>query len=106
MILSNQIKCLDCGDEIYSAHRHDFKYCTCGNVFVDGGMDYLRQGFMDKDKVLDQSIVLSEEVFETCMSALEWCDDTGRNNIGKLSAIFRALRDTGYLEELKCQKVE
>jgi len=106
MILSNQIKCLVCGGVVYYAHRHEVKYCACGNIFVDGGMEYLRRGFKDKYKVLDQSIVLSEEVFETCMSALEWSDDTGRNNLGKLSAIFRALRDTGYLEELKCQKVE
>ena len=28
---------------IESAHRHDFKFCKCGAVAVDGGKDYLRR---------------------------------------------------------------
>jgi ribA/ribD-fused uncharacterized protein len=35
------IKCLRCNDIIQSLHRHDFKYCFCGAVAVDGGKDYL-----------------------------------------------------------------
>lgn len=31
------IKCLVCGDEIYSAHRRDFKRCKCKRVAIDGG---------------------------------------------------------------------
>lgn len=27
--------------------RHDFKFCDCGTVFVDGGEDYLRVGAED-----------------------------------------------------------
>jgi hypothetical protein len=99
MILSNQAKCLKCGDEIYSAHRHDFKYCSCENIFVDGGMSYIRHGFEDIDKYLNQSMELDDAVLATCMSALDWCDDTGRNNLGRVCALFRALRDTGYLDE-------
>lgn len=36
--------CLVCGDAIQSEHRHDFRKCSCGTVFVDGGRDYLRCG--------------------------------------------------------------
>ena len=36
----NRIKCLKCGDIITSNHRHDFKYCKCGNCAVDGGSWY------------------------------------------------------------------
>jgi Zn finger protein HypA/HybF involved in hydrogenase expression len=43
MILHNKIKCKKCGDVIESVHRHDFKYCECGSVAVDGGKDYLRR---------------------------------------------------------------
>ncbi len=43
MILSNQVECLKCGDKPFSAHRHDFKYCKCEKVAVDGGMDYLKR---------------------------------------------------------------
>lgn len=33
-----------CGDELYSRAQHDFRCCSCGGVFVDGGFDYLRFG--------------------------------------------------------------
>ena len=32
-----------CGDIIESTHRHDFKFCKCGAVAVNGGKDYLRR---------------------------------------------------------------
>jgi len=43
-ILHNKIRCKQCQDVIESTHRHDFKYCGCGAVFVDGGHEYLRRG--------------------------------------------------------------
>lgn len=42
-ITSNKIRCRKCGDTIESTHRHDFKWCACGAVAVDGGHDYLRR---------------------------------------------------------------
>ena len=97
-ILSNQAMCLKCGDEIYSASRHDYTECKCGEISVDGGMAYLHHGFKNRENFMDLSVSISELEFETCMSALEWCDDNSRNNLGRVCAIFRALRDTGYLE--------
>ena len=44
-ILHNRIRCKKCNDVIESNHRHDFKYCGCGSVFIDGGHDYQRCGF-------------------------------------------------------------
>lgn len=44
-IIKNCIKCNHCGDVIVSTHRHDFKWCKCGTVAVDGGNDYLRRSF-------------------------------------------------------------
>ena len=101
MILSNQVKCLNCGDEPFSAYRHDFKSCKCGRVSVDGGQDYLRRSYKDNAEYIDLSIQVDELTVEMCMSALEWCEDTGRNDFGKVCAIFRALRDTGYLDKGK-----
>lgn len=43
MIINNSIKCLSCNDIITSYHRHDFKFCKCSKVAVDGGNDYLRR---------------------------------------------------------------
>ena len=40
----NGAKCLKCGDIVQSEHRHDCKYCSCGNISVDGGSWYLRRG--------------------------------------------------------------
>ena len=42
-ILINRAKCLKCGDIITSEHRHDFRYCGCRSIAVDGGREYLRR---------------------------------------------------------------
>lgn len=44
MIVSG-IKCPHCWEYIYSAYRHDFRYCFCGYCFVDGGTSYTRTGW-------------------------------------------------------------
>jgi hypothetical protein len=46
-ILKNKIQCNKCKDIIESKSVHDFRYCQCGNVFVDGGRDYTRRGWND-----------------------------------------------------------
>lgn len=43
MIILNQAKCLRCGDIVTSTHRHDFVWCSCESIAVDGGKDYLRR---------------------------------------------------------------
>lgn len=43
-MIRNAIRCKKCGDVIESKHRHDFKWCKCRSVFVDGGLDYQRIG--------------------------------------------------------------
>ena len=42
-IVVNKIKCNKCGDIIESKSVHDFKFCKCKSVAVDGGHDYLRR---------------------------------------------------------------
>lgn len=49
-IIRNAVKCNNCGDVIESTHRHDFKWCTCGMVAVDGGHDYLKRCFRESDE--------------------------------------------------------
>lgn len=44
-IKRNIIRCKKCDDIIESKYGHDFKYCKCGSVFVDGGTDYVRTGW-------------------------------------------------------------
>ena len=42
-ILVNKIKKKKCKDIIESKHVHDFKWCTCKSIAVDGGLEYLRR---------------------------------------------------------------
>lgn len=53
VLTRNRAKCLACGDVIESTYRHDFRSCTCGNLYVDGGLDYVKRGFLDLSKVED-----------------------------------------------------
>ena len=41
-IKRNRIKCKKCLLIIESKHRHDFKWCGCKSVAVDGGLDYVK----------------------------------------------------------------
>ena len=43
LIIKNVAQCRKCGDIIESTHRHDFKWCKCKAIAVDGGKDYLRR---------------------------------------------------------------
>lgn len=40
----NRAQCLNCKEIIVSNNRHDYKYCKCGKIFVDGGSWYGRMG--------------------------------------------------------------
>ena len=42
-ILVNKIQCKKCNDIIESKHVHDFKWCTCKSIAVDGGLEYIRR---------------------------------------------------------------
>ncbi len=57
-----KIKCLKCGDIIESMFRHDFRWCSCRNIFIDGGNDYLRYGGNIEDK--DSYIIIDKEIWD------------------------------------------
>ena len=56
-IKTNKIKCKFCGDIIESKSVHDFKFCKCHRVAVDGGHEYLRRCFQEENDYIE----LSEE---------------------------------------------
>ena len=62
-IIKNAIQCKLCGEVIESKHVHDFVQCKCGACAVDGGHEYLRRCFREKDCYIDlsESIEISEE---------------------------------------------
>jgi hypothetical protein len=67
-IIRNSIRCRRCGDEIESTHRHEFKYCSCGAVAVDGGHTWLRR-VGDPALIEDTSIVEGGDTYDA--SAIE-----------------------------------
>lgn len=54
-IYANKVKCKKCGDIIESKDRHDFEWCSCGSVGVDGGKDYLRRSAQNLDDFIELS---------------------------------------------------
>ena len=49
VLVINRAKCLKCGDIITSEHRHDFKWCSCKSLAVDGGSAYIKRSFSSPD---------------------------------------------------------
>lgn len=61
-IIKNAARCKTCGDVIESKNTHDFVTCSCGNLSVDGGHDYLRRGVRDgKDSFEELSVVVEKK---------------------------------------------
>ena len=56
----NRVRCKFCKDVIESKHYHDFVTCSCGNVSVDGGREYIRRLFPAGRKMEDCIEELSE----------------------------------------------
>ena len=94
MLLQNQVRCKKCGDEPYSKHRHDFVSCKCGAVSVDGGMDYIRR-VGDLNGYTEMSYWMNEEIVKDCMMAVHDSRKTGRNDLGIVLAVIRALKAHG-----------
>jgi hypothetical protein len=94
MILSNQVKCHNCGEAPWSAHRHDFVQCACiteaERVCVDGGMDYLRRVHGPESDYTDISISMPERHVEALMDII---DGKEKSTFGKVCEIARYLRD-------------
>ena len=42
-VFENKAKCLPCGEVIMSKHKHDFVWCSCGKLGVDGGSWYCKR---------------------------------------------------------------
>ncbi len=42
-LVCNSAQCLICKDVLISHHRHDFKWCECKFLAVDGGNDYAKR---------------------------------------------------------------
>lgn len=61
VVVVNKAQCAVCGDIIESVHRHDFKWCSCRSIAVDGGKSYIKRvanNFLD---IIELSETYEEE---------------------------------------------
>jgi hypothetical protein len=65
VIIRNRARCLACGDILESTSVHDFVTCSCGNVSVDGGHDYLKRSVKDWSKYQDLSVTIFPQLSES-----------------------------------------
>src|SRR5215203_5843706 len=62
-IALNSARCKLCDQTLVSKHRHDFNSCKCGNLSVDGGIDYIKRSVCNGwDSVEELSKAAEEEV--------------------------------------------
>lgn len=55
-ITCNKAQCRLCSDVIESTYAHDFKWCKCGAIGVDGGRDYANRFASDSfDDIIELS---------------------------------------------------
>ena len=94
-IISNQAECRNCGDIIYSSHRHDYVSCKCGKIIVDGGNEYLRHGWDTPANFIDMSLTMDEDDFKAIYAYTKEMYKS-RNELGILYGVMRAIRDQGY----------
>lgn len=60
-ITHNRAQCRKCGDIIESKSVHNWVQCKCGEIFVDGGLEYCHWGANDLENIIDMCEYESEE---------------------------------------------
>ena len=76
------IKCPNCNETIYSRCRHDFHWCSCETVAIDGGSDYTKINF--KTETPPKTFKLEIDVTEKQLYD-DW--NSGENKFGRIAAV-------------------
>lgn len=59
------IECVHCEDIVFSVNRHDYRNCKCGKIAIDGGKDYTKISFQNKnDYILLTLDLISGKIVE------------------------------------------
>lgn len=90
------LECPNCGDIIYSRAHHDFHWCSCGDIAVDGGFDYMRCSYKSvrpREITLDISAT-KQELYE------DW--NLGKNKFG----LIKKLTSEKKFDKVKSVKVK
>jgi hypothetical protein len=94
MLLNNSGNCRECGDHIVSFHRHDYKQCSCGKSFVDGGLSYQRRGGSIED-----TSVYSTDTFDKIREGFLW-GTRGKSGREPLSFVPLKLLEKDHIENI------
>lgn len=103
------IRCPECGDIIYSRAQHDFHYCSCNYVFIDGGFEYSRFGAKSLDNIAQLEIdvkTTKENLYK------DWSESINKFGIvrkGKPCVIIKTIKlgnDTSCLNGLKSKNAK
>ncbi len=62
----NSTTCNLCGETIRSKNRHDFHFCRCGNVAVDGGSWYSKRSFKNDIDTFEDTIIYFDDAKVKC----------------------------------------
>lgn len=90
------VKCLLCGDTVYSRSNYDFRRCFCGNVFVDAGphiihelndYHYSRMGVVFPSTVKTVEIEIHEVSCTNLEEAIKYFHDDWNYRKNKLGLI-------------------
>lgn len=74
----NCIVCPSCKDIIYSRSRHDFRYCSCGEVAIDGGFAYMKVSY---------KTVIPERIVKTVNASKQELFDDWNRRLDKFGLI-------------------
>lgn len=90
-IIQNSARCLVCNEEIISKDTHDYVKCSCGNLSVDGGFNYLKRGFQYPDKWEDTSKTTQFDVGDFAVVTA----DVGELSVGDIVEVTKFDPDLG-----------
>ena len=105
VIKAKALKCLLCGDIVYSRTNHDYRSCYCKNVSVDAGPSLIADGdYLGSlySRIIIRQKLQSETIdYELDFSASEASDavNTLYNDWNKSINKYGLHRDDSYSEE-------
>lgn len=98
ILLLNKAMCDNCHEVVRSKHGHDFVTCSCGNLSVDGGMDYCKRNFGEHG-FTELSMYADEDDIATIREYFTW-GTYGPNGDQPKRHILLKNMDTDHIEAI------
>ena len=98
LLVKNSVICGYCNEEIQSLYQHDFKVCSCGKTFVDGGVlgYYTRIG---GDNYTNTSVSCSKDDIACIREHITW-GTRGMTGKDKLKRVLIKDLTTEHIEDI------